>query len=261
MNEPKIAVVIPTYNEADNLPTMVGELLALTLPRLEILIVDDNSPDGTGDIADDLAKRHPDRMRVIHRPGKLGLGTAYLGGFANAMEHGADRIVQMDADFSHSPAYIPQFVEATNAYDVVVGSRYVAGGGTDERWSWWRYFLSWWANSVYARVILGIRVKDATAGFKCWRRSTLEGIGLERVRSNGYVFQVEMAYLTEKLGYRFLEIPIYFEDRRIGRSKMTVPVKIEAALRTWQIRWRHRNARRMERQEAIGSEQFGIPEG
>ena len=261
MNEPTIAVVIPTYNEADNLPTMVGELLALGLPGLSILIVDDNSPDGTGNIADDLARRHPERMHVIHRAGKQGLGTAYLTGFGQAMEQGADRIVQMDADFSHSPTYIPQFVDATDEYDVVVGSRYVAGGGTDERWSWWRYFLSWWANSVYARLILGIRVKDATAGFKCWRRSTLEGIGLDRVRSNGYVFQVEMAYLTEKLGYRVLEIPIYFEDRRIGHSKMTTPVKIEAALRTWQIRWRHRNVQRFEGKTVVGSEQASSLEG
>ena len=244
MAESKLLVVIPTYNEADNLPAMAGELLALDLLGLEILIVDDNSPDGTGEIADDLAERHPDHVHVLHRAGKLGLGTAYIAGFNYALEHGADLIVQMDADFSHSPIYIPQFVEAIDGYDVVVGSRYVTGGRTDERWSWWRYFLSWWANSVYTRLILGVKVKDATAGFKCWRRATLEGIGLERVRSNGYVFQVEMAYLTEKLGYRFLELPIYFEDRRIGQSKMTVPVKIEAALRTWQLRWRHRDAKR-----------------
>ena len=244
MAESKLLVVIPTYNEADNLPAMAGELLALDLLGLETLIVDDNSPDGTGEIADDLAERHPDHVHVLHRAGKLGLGTAYIAGFNYALEHGADLIVQMDADFSHSPIYIPQFVEAIDGYDVVVGSRYVTGGRTDERWSWWRYFLSWWANSVYTRLILGVKVKDATAGFKCWRRATLEGIGLERVRSNGYVFQVEMAYLTEKLGYRFLELPIYFEDRRIGQSKMTVPVKIEAALRTWQLRWRHRDAKR-----------------
>jgi dolichol-phosphate mannosyltransferase len=245
MGEPKIMVVIPTYNEADNLPTMVGELLTLELPRVEILIVDDNSPDGTGEIADDLVKRHPDRMHVMHRAGKLGLGTAYVSGFAYALEQGADLVVQMDADFSHSPAYILRLVEAIKDYDVVVGSRYVSGGSLDERWSWWRYALSWWANSVYTRLILSVKVKDATAGFKCWRRATLEGIGLERVRSNGYVFQVEMAYLTEKLGYRFLEIPIHFEDRRIGQSKMTVPVKLEAAVRTFQIRWRHRNAQRV----------------
>jgi len=244
MAEPRIMVVIPTYNEADNLPTMVGELLALDLPGLEILVVDDNSPDGTGKIAEELVKRHPGWIHVIHRSGKLGLGTAYITGFSYALEHGADLIIQMDADFSHSPGYIPKLVESAQEFDVVVGSRYVSGGSLDERWSWWRYFLSWWANSVYTRLILGVKVKDATAGFKCWRRATLEGIGLERVRSNGYVFQVEMAYLTEKLGYRFLEVPIYFEDRRIGRSKMTVPVKIEAALRTWQIRWRHRHAQR-----------------
>jgi dolichol-phosphate mannosyltransferase len=244
MDQPQLMVVIPTYNEAENLPAMVGELLAQDLPGLAILIVDDNSPDGTGKVADGLARRHLDRMHVIHREGKLGLGTAYITGFKYALEQGADRIVQMDADFSHSPSYLPQLVEATDEYDVVVGSRYVSGGSLDERWSWWRYFLSWWANSVYTRLILGVKVKDATAGFKCWRRATLEGIGLDRVRSNGYVFQVEMAYLTEKLGYRLLEIPIHFEDRRIGRSKMTVPVKIEAALRTFQIRWRHRRAQR-----------------
>jgi dolichol-phosphate mannosyltransferase len=244
MAEPRIMVVIPTYNEADNLPTMVGELLALDHPGLEILVVDDNSPDGTGKIAEELVKRYPSRIHVMHRSGKLGLGTAYVTGFTYALEHSADLIIQMDADFSHSPSYIPELVEAAKEFDVVVGSRYVSGGSLDERWSWWRYLLSWWANSVYTRLILGVRVKDATAGFKCWRRATLEGIGLERVRSNGYVFQVEMAYLTEKLGYRFLELPIYFEDRRIGRSKMTGPVKIEAALRTWQIRWRHRHAQR-----------------
>lgn len=245
MSESTIMVVLPTYNEADNLSTMIGELLALDLPNLDILVVDDNSPDGTGQIADDLANRHPDRVHVMHRSGKLGLGTAYIAGFGYALDHGIDLVIQMDADFSHSPSYIPQFVDAIKDCDVVVGSRYVAGGSLDERWGWGRYFLSWWANSVYTRLILGIKVKDATAGFKCWRRATLEGIGLDRVRSNGYVFQVEMAFLAEKLGFRVLEIPIYFEDRRIGQSKMTMPVKIEAALRTWQVRWRHRKARRV----------------
>ena len=244
MNESKIMVVIPTYNEASNLPTLIGELLALGALDLDVLIVDDNSPDGTGQVADDLAERYPDRVHVLHRPGKLGLGTAYVTGFGYALEHGSDLIIQMDADFSHSPAYIPQFVDAIEGYDVVVGSRYVSGGSLDERWSWWRYLLSWWANSIYTRLILGVNIRDTTAGFKCWRRATLEGIGLDRVRSNGYVFQVEMAYLTEKLGFRFLEIPIHFEDRRIGQSKMTVPIKIEAALRTFQIRWRHSRATR-----------------
>jgi len=248
MDEPSVMVVVPTYNEADNLPALAGELFGLGIPGLHILVIDDNSPDGTGQVAEKLACQYtdgPSRVSVIHRPGKMGLGTAYVTGFHYALDHGADYVVQMDADFSHSPRYLLQFLEAIHNYDVIIGSRYVSGGRLDERWSWWRYFLSWWANSVYTRLILGLRVKDATAGFKCWRRATLEGIGLDRVRSNGYVFQVEMAYLTEKLGYSFCEVPIYFEDRRIGQSKMTVPVKIEAALRTWQIRWRHRAARRM----------------
>jgi dolichol-phosphate mannosyltransferase len=245
MDEAKVMVVVPTYNEADNLPTLVEKLFAQDVPGLNILVVDDNSPDGTGQVADDLVKQHAGRVHVLHRAGKLGLGTAYVAGFGYAMDHGADFVVQMDADFSHSPDYIPQFMAAIDGYDVVVGSRYVVGGSLDEEWGWGRHFLSWWANSVYARLILGLRVKDVTAGFKCWRSATLKGIGLERVRSNGYVFQVEMAYLTEKLGYRYLEIPIYFKDRHLGQSKMTTPVQFEAALRTWQIRWRHRGIRRV----------------
>jgi dolichol-phosphate mannosyltransferase len=244
MDEPNVMVVVPTYNEANNLPTLVAELLILDLPGLKILVVDDNSPDGTGQVADELAEQHPGRVHVLHREGRLGLGTAYVAGFGYALAQGAKYIVQMDADFSHSPAYIPQFLETIKDYDVVVGSRYVPGGSLDEQWGWGRYLLSWWANSVYTRLILGLKVRDATAGFKCWRRATLEGIGLHRVESNGYVFQVEMAYLTEALGYRFLEIPIHFEDRRIGRSKMSGAVKVEAALSTWEIRRRHRDAQR-----------------
>ncbi|NJN95088.1 MAG: polyprenol monophosphomannose synthase [Anaerolineales bacterium] len=239
-------VVIPTYNEADNLPAITAELLALDLPDLQLLVVDDDSPDGTGQIADELAQeRYPGRVHVIHRKGKLGLGTAYITGFTRAMELGADYVIQMDADFSHSPSYIYQMLEKVKDYDVVVGSRYVGGGELDKRWGWWRWLLSWWANVVWARVILGVRTKDATAGFKCWRRSALQRIGLERITSNGYVFQVEMAYVSEKLNFRILEIPIYFEDRRIGQSKMTVPVKIEAALRVFEIRWRHHNVQPM----------------
>lgn len=236
----KTVVVIPTYNEATNLPTIAAELLALNINDLEILVVDDASPDGTGQIADDLAQRYPGIIHVIHRQGKQGLGTAYVRGFTWALEHGADFIIQMDADFSHSPTYIPKFLEMIEDYDVVVGSRYVQGGQLDERWGLWRWFLSWWANSIWTRLILGMHTKDATAGFKCWRRGALDQIGLERIRSNGYVFQVEMGYVSEKIGLRILETPIYFEDRRIGQSKMTVPVKLEAALRVFEIRWRHR---------------------
>jgi len=232
-------VVIPTYNEADNLSPVVGELRSLNVPGLQILVVDDNSPDGTGELADDLSRRYPGEFHVIHRSAKMGLGTAYIAGFRFALEHGADRIVQMDADFSHSPAYIPRFLAKMDDYDVVVGSRYVEGGQLDERWSPGRNLLSWWANSVYTCLILGTTVKDATAGFKCWKREVLETIDLNSIRSNGYVFQVEMAYVTEKLGFRVLEMPIYFEDRRIGRSKMDMRIKLEAAWRVWQVKWRH----------------------
>ena len=239
----KVVVVVPTYNEADNLPAIVAELLLLDVQGLELLIVDDASPDGTGQVADDLARRYPDRVHVLHRPIKQGLGTAYIQGFNWALQHQADFVIQMDADFSHSPGYIPTFLKLIEDYDVVVGSRYVAGGQLDERWGWWRWFLSWWANSVWVRLILGMHTRDATAGFKCWRSHALRRIGLERIRSNGYVFQVEMAYVAERIGLRVLETPIYFEDRRIGRSKMSIPVKFEAAVRVFEIRWRHRHLR------------------
>lgn len=235
----KTTVVLPTYNEADNLPQMAAALWALPATELSILVVDDNSPDGTGQAADQLAAQNPGRLNVIHRPGKHGLGTAYIEGFTRAIGEGVQAIIQMDADFSHSPSYIPAMLDHLKHYDVVIGSRYVAGGKLDERWEFGRYLLSWFANSLYTRLILNAKTHDTTAGFKAWRRETLLGIGLDRVKSNGYVFQVEMAYLTERLGYRALEIPIYFEDRRIGQSKMTVPVKLEAALRTWQVRARH----------------------
>jgi dolichol-phosphate mannosyltransferase len=238
----KIVIVIPTYNESNNLEQMTEALFGLPFADLHLIIVDDNSPDGTGDLADGLAQRRPDRMSVIHRAGKMGLGTAYATGFRQALTLQPDVVVQMDADFSHSPAYIPRMVAALDEaeVDVVVGSRYVPGGQIDERWSWWRYLLSWWAN-LYSKVILGAGIRDVTAGFKLFRRQVLETINFDGVVSNGYVFQVEIAYLCHKLGFRVLEFPIYFEDRRIGKSKMDVPVKIEAVWRVWQIRWRHRH--------------------
>jgi dolichol-phosphate mannosyltransferase len=233
-------VVIPTYNEADNVASMAESLWELGLRDLDVLIVDDESPDGTGEIGDALAAEHPDRLHVLHRTGQRGLGRAYVDGFRWALTHGADAIVQMDCDFSHAPSDIPRLLRHIPNYDVVIGSRYVSGGQTDEDWGFGREFLSWWAN-FYARVILGCRVRDITAGFKAWRREALEGIDLSHIRSQGYVFQVEMAYVCQRLGYRILEVPIYFEDRRIGQSKMTMPVKIEAALRVWEVRWRHRH--------------------
>jgi dolichol-phosphate mannosyltransferase len=239
-------IVLPTYNEADNLEAMAQALWALPLPSLHLLVVDDASPDGTGQIADRLAAAHPGRLSVIHRAGLLGLGTAYIEGFHRALAGGADVIVQMDCDFSHSPSYLPGFIERLRDHDVVVGSRYVRGGRLDPRWGKGRVLLSAWAN-LYARALLGIRARDATAGFKVWRRATLLGLGLDRIRSNGYIFQVEMAYVTERLGYRVLEAPIFFEDRRVGQSKMTVPVKFEAAWRVWQVRERHRHLRPSDR--------------
>jgi dolichol-phosphate mannosyltransferase len=239
---PKIVVVIPTYNEADNLPTMAKELFALGLDGLELLVVDDASPDGTGQLAEELSQQYAGKVHVIHREGKLGLGTAYIQGFKWALKHGADCVIQMDADFSHSPSYLCKFIEEIGQNDVVIGSRYVKGGQLDDRWGLGRWFLSWWANSVWVRLILGVKTKDATAGFKCWRRSALEAINLDGIRSNGYVFQVEMCYVAEKTGLKVKEIPIYFEDRRIGQSKMSGRVKLEAALRVFEIRWRYRLA-------------------
>ncbi len=235
----KSTVVVPTYNEADNLEAIASAIRAVPGLDLHVLVVDDDSPDGTGAIAERLALEQPRRLSLLRRHAQRGLGTAYLAGFRRALEDGADVIIQMDADFSHSPSYLPALVERLADYDVVVGSRYVPDGKLDERWEPGRVLLSAWAN-WYARVILGIQVRDATAGFKAWRRDTLLGLGLDRIRSNGYVFQVEMAYVAERLGFRVLEYPIYFEDRRIGHSKMTIPVKFEAAWRVWQVGWRHR---------------------
>lgn len=239
-----LAVVVPTYNEAENLEELVETLFTLPLKNLRLVIVDDDSPDGTGALADKLAQRYNQvqkRMSVIHRPRKGGLGTAYVAGFQRALSDGAEFIVQMDADFSHSPSYILQMLGVVFAtgMDVVIGSRYVPGGTLDENWSWWRGLLSKWAN-MYCRTVLKIRVRDMTAGFKLWQRSALQDIKLYTVRSNGYIFQVEMAYLSEKLGFHIIELPIHFEDRRVGQSKMNVSVKVESVWRVWELLWRHR---------------------
>lgn len=240
----KTVIIIPTYNEANNLPVLAAELWALQIPELSILVIDDNSPDGTGEIADELAQRRSGDLHVIHQPEKVGLGRAYVAGFRWAMDQNADYIIQMDSDFSHSPQHILQMLEEVQIVDLVVGSRYVAGGRVDEHWSFGRYLLSWWANAVYTKIILNLKVKDATSGFKCWRATAIQQINLDSIKSNGYSFQFEMAFLAERLGFHIVEIPIYFEDRRIGRSKMTIPVKVEAIFRAWEIRWRYRNLRK-----------------
>ncbi len=237
---PKTIVVVPTYNEKENLPKLTADLLALPVSDLEILVVDDNSPDGTGQLADELSAKDA-RIHVMHRAGKQGLGTAYIQGFGVAMKnYGADIVIQMDADFSHDPKYIPGMLDALKDVDVVVGSRYTPGGKLDEQWSVWRKLLSWWANVVWVGTILRTPIKDSTGGFRAWKRATLIGMDLSRVRSNGYIYQVEMTYIAARLGYKFREVPIYFADRRYGTSKMGLSVSIEAALRVFQVLWRHR---------------------
>ncbi|MCK6576972.1 MAG: polyprenol monophosphomannose synthase [Anaerolineae bacterium] len=235
-----VMVVLPTYNEAENLPLMLDALLNLPEVALRVLVVDDNSPDGTGRIADEAAQRNPQRVAVLHRTEKNGLGPAYIAGFRRAIELGAQYIIQMDADFSHQPSYIPQLIaKLESGYDLVIGSRFVQGGGVDKTWSFFRKLLSWFANGVYVRLLLGIPISDSTAGYRIWRRETLIGMGLERISANGYVFQVEMAYVAQRLGYRLTEIPIYFPDRERGKSKMGSHIIFEAAVRVWQLLLRH----------------------
>jgi dolichol-phosphate mannosyltransferase len=225
-------VIIPTYNERENLAPLVEAVLAVDR-SLHLLIVDDHSPDGTGDLADALA-RDTGRVRVLHRPGKQGLGTAYIAGFRYALAHGYDRVVEMDADFSHRPADLPRLLHASDCADLVVGSRNVPGGRT-EHWSPLRRLISK-GGSLYARMLLGLPIKDCTSGFKCFRREVLAGINLEDVRSNGFGFQVELNWLAQRAGFRIVEVPIVFPDRTAGRSKMSPRIALEAAAVVWRLR-------------------------
>jgi dolichol-phosphate mannosyltransferase len=218
-------VVIPTYNEAENLPNIVPQVLAQD-PRLEILVVDDNSPDGTGRLADGLAQANP-RVHVLHREGKLGLGTAYLAGFRWAIEKRYDYAFEMDADFSHDPAHLKDFLTAIATADVVLGSRYLGGRVTVVNWPMGRLVLSYCAN-IYARWITGLRIWDLTGGFKCFRRHVLEALDLSQVRSNGYAFQIEMSVRAWRKGFKLAEIPIVFVDRMEGQSKMSKAIVREA---------------------------------
>lgn len=235
----QLTIVIPTYNEAENLSPLTAELWALPLDDLKVVVVDDGSPDGTANVAEEIGRRKPGRLQVIRRKGKMGLGSAYLAGFRAALDGGAQAVGQMDADFSHRPGYLPSLIAALDEADAVFGSRYVAGGQLDEHWGAGRVLLSWFGN-FYARLILGLHVTDATGGFRVWRRDTLLGMPLDRIVSNGYVFQVELAYVAQRLGYHLKEMPIYFEDRRIGRSKMSFRIQLEASLRVWHVLLRHR---------------------
>ena len=228
----KSLIIVPTYNEKENVERLVGALFDLDR-EIEVLIVDDSSPDGTGDIADRLAARDQ-RVHVLHRPSKLGLGSAYIQGFKFALNHGYDLIFEMDADFSHDPSYIPHFLEKIQDCDLVLGSRYIQGVNVIN-WPISRLLLSYFAN-LYTRIITGLPVKDATGGFKCFRRETLKAVDLDQVRSDGYSFQIEMTFKCWKRGFRVCEIPIIFYERQKGHSKMSKKIMHEAVWMVWRLR-------------------------
>lgn len=225
-------VCLPTYDEIDNLRPMVAAIREV-VPAVEILVIDDNSPDGTGALADQLAAADP-RVHVLHRAGKEGLGKAYLAGFAWALARGYGLILEMDCDFSHDPRYLPGMLAAAGEADLVLGSRYVAGGGT-VNWGLGRKLISR-GGSLYARTILGLRVRDLTGGFKCFRREVLEAIDLATVECTGYAFQIELTYRACRKGFRVRELPIVFADRRVGHSKMSRRIVLEAIRKVWSIR-------------------------
>ena len=245
----RITVIVPTYNEAENLPKLVSALLSLPL-ELSVLVVDDHSSDGTGEIADQLSANHPNKVSVIHRTGKLGLRSAYMEGFQKAFERGAEAVGQMDADFSHNPAVLTEMARCLASCGVVIGSRYVKGGSLDERWPLWRKLLSAFGN-FYARTILNFPVRDVTTGYRLWRREILQGMPLDRIRSNGYVFLVEMAYVAYLMKYQITEVPIHFADRRWGKSKMSLKIQLEAAVRVWDVWWHYRDLRKKFRSSVV----------
>jgi len=220
----KTLIIIPTYNELENLRPLLQEIFSYA-QETDVLIVDDNSPDGTGKLADEIHNENS-QVHVLHRAGKLGLGTAYIAGFKYAVAHDYDAAFEMDADFSHDPRYLPDFLKAIERADLVIGSRYIPGGGTPN-WSFLRRFISGGGN-IFARFMLGIPVQDCTAGFRCYRRQVLESIDLDTIQSQGYAFQVEMAYRVMRQGFKIVETPIVFMDRRIGKSKMSRKIVIEA---------------------------------
>ncbi len=229
----KTLIIIPTYNELENLRPLLQEIFSYA-PETDVLIVDDNSPDGTGKLADEIHNENP-QVHVLHRAGKLGLGTAYIAGFKYAVAHDYDAAFEMDADFSHDPRYLPDFLKAIEHADLVIGSRYIPGGGTPN-WSFLRRFISGGGN-IFARFMLGIPVQDCTAGFRCYRRQVLESIDLDTIQSQGYAFQVEMAYRVMQQGFKIVETPIVFMDRRIGKSKMSRKIVIEAFIYVLQARF------------------------
>jgi dolichol-phosphate mannosyltransferase len=228
----KAMVVVPTYNERDNIERLVADILAQD-EGIEVLVVDDDSPDGTGEIVDRMAAGNP-RLHALHRPGKLGLGSAYCDGFRLALDKGAEYIVEMDADFSHDPAMLPVFFEKMKVFDLVIGSRYLNGVSV-VNWPLRRLMLSYFAN-VYTRFITGLKISDCTGGFKCFRRAVLESIDLSRIKSDGYSFQIEMNYRCVENGFRIGEIPIIFVDRHAGSSKMSRKIVREAVFIVWKLK-------------------------
>ena len=229
-----VLVCIPTYNERDNIVSLVTEILEM--PRIDVLIVDDASPDGTGEVAQHLASRSAGRVDVLHRPGKLGLGSAYIDAFKVGLARGYTLIIEMDGDGSHQPRFLPALVQAADAADVVIGSRAVTGGGI-ENWDWWRRLLSA-GGSSYARTILHLKTRDLTSGLKCFRREVLEALDLDAVLSTGYAFQIELTYLAHRRGFRVTEVPILFTERHSGRSKMSTGIVLEAIVAVWRMRLR-----------------------
>lgn len=232
----RLLVVLPTYNEATNVGEIIPQILAQD-DRIEVLVVDDNSPDGTGRIVEGLAAQWPGRLHVLHRAEKQGLGRAYLAGFHWALERGHDRVFEMDADLSHDPKYLRDLIAATETADLALGSRYKTGVNVIN-WPMSRLLLSYFAN-LYVRWITGLPLTDATGGFKCFRRKVLETIPLDRVQSNGYAFQVEMSFRAWKLGFRLVEVPIVFVDRVVGQSKMSRKIVREAVWMVWWLRIQH----------------------
>jgi len=225
-------IIIPTYNELENLRPLLADIFSYA-PETDVLIIDDNSPDGTGQLADEIHNENI-HVFVLHRPGKLGLGTAYIAGFTYALKHNYDAVFEMDADFSHDPRYLPDFLNAIEHADLVIGSRYVRGGSTPN-WSLLRRFISGGGN-IFARFMLGLPVHDCTAGFRCYRTTVLRSFDLDTIKSQGYAFQVELAYRVTQLGFKIVEIPITFPDRRVGKSKMSRKIFIEGFL--WVLRTR-----------------------
>ena len=234
---PMVTVVVPTYSEAENLPELIRRIFALGLPRTKVLVVDDGSPDGTGEMAEELARRFDGRVDVIQRGRKLGLGTAYVDGFTRALEDGADFVVEMDADLSHDPSYLPKFLDELERADVVVGSRYVEGGGSATEWGFWRRSVSALGN-MGIRTVAGLKVKDATSGFKAFRGDALRSLDMADFRCKGFGFQAEMAHACQRRGFRVVEYPIVFERRAAGQSKMSLFIVVEAMWRLLPLRWR-----------------------